>query len=123
MSKETKTGDGTPRGGAAASAAARTPLGPPPRVSLTGGRGPPSAGPSDSSSSAQDPADGGDRRLTDTAVPPERAVDPEVARALRERDDEASLDGSIDIEAVTSDRRRRGRRPRTNIDLDALGIE
>ena len=108
MSNDIKTGDESPRGGTAASGAARTPLGPPPRVSLTGGRGPPSAGPAGSSSSARDPADGGDRRLTDPAVLPEDAIDPEVARALRERGDDAFLGGSIDTEAATSDLRRRG---------------
>ena len=123
MSDETKRGDGSPRGGAAASSAAGTPLPPPPRVSLPGGRGPPSAGPAGRSGAARDSDGGGGLLPTDAEVLPEDAIDPELARALRERDDEDSVAESIDIEAATSDRRRRrGRRPRSNIDLDALGI-
>ena len=123
MSDETKSGDGSPRGGGPALGAG-TPLGPPPRVSLPGARRPTSAGPASRGGGARDPVDSGDRRPTDAEVPPADAIDPELARVLQEDDDAASVDASIDIEeAGTSGRRRRGRRPRTNINLDALGID
>ena len=66
MSDETKSGEGSPRAGAAAPGAA-TPLGPPPRVSLPGARVPTSAGPADSSDGNPDPEDSGSRRPTDPA--------------------------------------------------------
>ena len=92
-------------------------------MSLPGGHGPPSAGPAGSDSSARDPVDRGGQGLTDTAVPPQDTIDAELARALREHDDGASLNKLIDIKAATSGQRRRSRRPRTTIDLDALGID